>query len=149
MARRYLKQARPQMRADRRALEDRVRAILDDIATHGDAAVQRYAREFDGRHSPDFRVTGVQYRRVDRILPATFKEDLAYADPRATEFAKVQRDSMHEFQMEIEPGIERRRATPRASTHSPFAHCRHPAPTRSSALAARRRSPPWRMAALA
>ena len=105
MARRYLKQARPQMRADRRALEDRVRAILDDIAAHGDEAIRRYAREFDGWQSPDFRVTEDQVRRVDRILPETFKEDFAYAHSRVTEFAKAQRDSMHEFQMEIEPGI--------------------------------------------
>ena len=105
MAPRYLKQARPQMQADRRALEDRVRAILDDIATHGDEAIRRYAREFDGWQSPDFRVTEDQVRRVDRILPETFKEDFAYAHSRVTEFAKAQRDSMHEFQMEIEPGI--------------------------------------------
>ena len=105
MARQYLKQARPQMRVDRRALEDRVRAILDDIAAHGDEAIRRYAREFDGWQSTDFRVTEDQVRRVDRILPETFKEDFAYAHSRVTEFAKAQRDSMHEFQMEIEPGI--------------------------------------------
>ena len=105
MTRQYLKQARPQMRVDRRALEDRVRAILDDIAAHGDEAIRRYAREFDGWQSTDFRVTEDQVRRVDRILPETFKEDFAYAHSRVTEFAKAQRDSMHEFQMEIEPGI--------------------------------------------
>ena len=93
------------MRADRRALEDRVRAILDDIAADGDEAIRRYAREFDGWKSPDFRVTADQVRRVDRILPETLKEDFAYAHPRVTEFAKAQRDSMHEFQMEIESGI--------------------------------------------
>ena len=105
MARQYLKQARPQMRADRRALEDRVRAILDDIAAHGDDAIRRYALEFDRWESPDFRVTEDQIRRVERILPETFKEDFTYAHSRVTEFAKAQRDSMHEFEMEIEPGI--------------------------------------------
>jgi len=105
VARQYLKQARPQMRADRRALEDRVRAILDDIAAHGDDAIRRYAREFDRWESPDFRVTEDQIRRVERILPETFKEDFTYAHSRVTEFAKAQRDSMHEFEMEIEPGI--------------------------------------------
>ena len=93
------------MRADRRALEDRVRAILDGIAADGDEAIRRYAREFDGWKSPDFRVTADQVRRVDRILLETFKEDFAYAHSRVTEFAKARRDSMHEFQMEIESGI--------------------------------------------
>lgn len=105
MARYHLKQAKPVLPADRRALEDRVRAILDDIATGGDDAVRRYAREFDRWTAPDFRVTPDQIRRVERALPETFKEDFAWCRARVTDFAKAQRDSIGEFETEVEPGI--------------------------------------------
>ena len=105
MTRTYLKQAKPQLPADRRALEDRVRSIIDDIASQGDDAVRRYAREFDRWEAPEFRVSEDQIRRVSRNLPETFKEDFAYAHARVSEFAKAQRASMQEFETEIEPGI--------------------------------------------
>jgi sulfopropanediol 3-dehydrogenase len=105
LARYHLKQAKPVLPADRRALEDRVRAILDDIATGGDDAVRRYAREFDRWTAPDFRVTPDQIRRVERALPETFKEDFAWCRARVTDFAKAQRDSIGEFETEVEPGI--------------------------------------------
>jgi sulfopropanediol 3-dehydrogenase len=105
MTREYLKQALPRPASDRRALEDRVRAILDDIAANRDDAVRRYAREFDRWTQPEFRVTDDQVRAVARALPETFKEDFAYAHARVTDFARAQRDSMREFETEIEPGI--------------------------------------------
>ncbi|MBY0339057.1 MAG: histidinol dehydrogenase [Acetobacteraceae bacterium] len=105
MARTYVKRAPPQRPADRRALEDKVRAILDDIAANGDDAVRRYAREFDRWDKPGFRVSEDEIRANARALPETFKEDFAYCHARVTDFAKAQRDSMREFETEIEPGI--------------------------------------------
>ncbi len=105
MARNYLKQTKPQVAADRRALEDRVRAILHDIAANRDDAVRRYAREFDRWDAPCFRVSEDKIRSVARALPETFKEDFAYCHARVTEFARAQRASLGEFETEIEPGI--------------------------------------------
>ena len=105
MARSYLKRAEPRTPADRRALEDRVREILDDIAANRDDAVRRYARQFDRWESATFRVTDDTIRAVERALPETFKEDFAYAHAKVTAFAMAQRESMGEFETEIEPGI--------------------------------------------
>jgi sulfopropanediol 3-dehydrogenase len=105
LARTFLKQARPEAPADRRALEDRVRAILDDIRLNGDDAVRRYAREFDRWEQPEFRVSEDRIHATSRALPETFKEDFSYAHRQVTEFAKRQRDSLAEFETEIEPGI--------------------------------------------
>ncbi|WP_237560860.1 histidinol dehydrogenase [Elioraea sp. Yellowstone] len=105
MARSYLKRAEPRMPADRRALEDRVREILDDIAANRDDAVRRYARQFDRWENGTFRVSDDAIRAVERALPETFKEDFAYAHAKVTGFARAQRESMQEFQTEIEPGI--------------------------------------------
>ncbi|TQF80139.1 histidinol dehydrogenase [Elioraea sp. Yellowstone] len=93
------------MPADRRALEDRVREILDDIAANRDDAVRRYARQFDRWENGTFRVSDDAIRAVERALPETFKEDFAYAHAKVTGFARAQRESMQEFQTEIEPGI--------------------------------------------
>jgi sulfopropanediol 3-dehydrogenase len=101
----HLKQAQPRPPGDRRALQDRVREILDDIAAHRDDAIRRYAREFDRWPSDQFRVSEDQIRRVERALPETFKEDFAYAHARVTDFAKAQRDTLRDFDVEIEPGI--------------------------------------------
>jgi sulfopropanediol 3-dehydrogenase len=105
VARSYLKRAEPRMPADRRALEDRVREILDDIAANRDDAVRRYARQFDRWENGTFRVSDDAIRAVERALPETFKEDFAYAHAKVTGFARAQRESMQEFQTEIEPGI--------------------------------------------
>lgn len=105
MARTFLKQAPLRTPADRRMLEDKVRAILDDIAVNRDDAVRRHAREFDKWESPTFRVAEDRIRAVSRGLPETFKEDFAYAHARVTDFARAQRDSLQEFETEIEPGI--------------------------------------------
>ncbi|GIX08870.1 histidinol dehydrogenase [Elioraea sp.] len=105
MARSYLKRAEPRMPADRRALEDRVREILDDIAANRDDAVRRYARQFDRWEGATFRVSDDTIRAVERALPETFKEDFAYAHAKVAGFARAQRESMHEFELEIEPGI--------------------------------------------
>jgi histidinol dehydrogenase len=107
VARSYLKRAEPRTSADRRALEDRVREILDDIATNRDEAVRRYARQFDRWESKTFRVSDDTIRAVERALPETFKEDFACAHAKVTGFARAQRESMRAFEMEIEPGITR------------------------------------------
>ncbi len=49
----YLKKADPQSQQADRALSERVRAMLDDIAQNGDAAVRRYAKDLDRWERPE------------------------------------------------------------------------------------------------
>lgn len=100
----YLKRAGPSSQV-RSEVETTVRAMLADIAEHGDAAIRRYARELDGWDQEEFRVSEDEIRRVARALPETFKDDFAFCFRQVTDFARHQRDSMREFEVETGRGI--------------------------------------------
>jgi sulfopropanediol 3-dehydrogenase len=101
----YLKDAQPQLREDSRALSDRVRAMLDDIEQNRDTAVRRYAKDLDRWEGPEFRVTNDEIAAAHRAVSQTFKDDFAFCMKQVTDFAKRQRDSMHEFEAEVSDGI--------------------------------------------
>lgn len=101
----YLKKAAPKVRQATTGVEDTVRKMLADIAENRDDAVRRYAATLDKWEKPDFRVTKDDFQAAASRLPESFKEDFDFAYKMVTEFAKRQRDSMGEFESEIEPGI--------------------------------------------
>lgn len=102
---RYLKKAAPKVRQDSSNVEDTVRKILADIAENGDDAVRRYAASLDKWDRKEFRVTKDDFKQAAAKLPESFKEDFDFAHKMVTEFAKRQRDSIGEFEAEVEPGI--------------------------------------------
>src|SRR5262245_18181735 len=101
----YLTDARPQLRQDSRTLSEYVRAMLDDIEQDRDAAVRRYAKDLDRWERPEFRVTNDEIAAARRAVSQTFKDDFAFCKKQVTDFAKRQRDSMHEFEAEVGEGI--------------------------------------------
>lgn len=101
----WLKQAAPPAAADRARVQDTVRGIIADIEANGDAAVAKYARQFDKWEKAEFRESPDRIRAVERALPETFKDDFAYALKQVTGFAMAQRNSLSEFATEIEPGV--------------------------------------------
>ncbi|MBS3652182.1 histidinol dehydrogenase [Pseudaminobacter sp. 19-2017] len=101
----FLKKAAPKFRQASNGVEDTVRKMLADIAENRDDAVRRYAATLDKWERPDFRVSKDAFREASSRLPESFKEDFDFAYRMVTEFAKRQRDSMSEFESEIEPGI--------------------------------------------
>ena len=101
----YLKKAEPRSRQADRALSDRVRAMLDDIEQNRDEAVRRYAKELDRWDKMEFRVTPAEIDAARKAVSPVFKEDFAFCKKQVTDFAKRQRDSMHEFEAEVGDGI--------------------------------------------
>ena len=101
----YLKKAEPQSRQADRALSDRVRAMLDDIEQNRDAAVRRYAKDLDRWERPEFRVSEAEIAAARKAVSAVFKDDFAFCKKQVTDFAKRQRDSLHEFEAEVGDGI--------------------------------------------
>ena len=102
--RRYLKKAAPRDRGDTTALESAVRDMLAEIKQHRDDAIRRYAEKLDQWTKPGFR-SRPTIRQASACLPVTFKEDFKYAYNQVIGFARHQRDSMKDFEVEIEPGI--------------------------------------------
>jgi sulfopropanediol 3-dehydrogenase len=103
--RRYLKQAPPKAKANTSQIEETVRRMIADIAESRDDAVRRYAKQLDKWEQPEFRVSNDEIRAAAARVPQTFKEDFAYAKRQVQEFARLQRESMHEFETELEPGV--------------------------------------------
>jgi sulfopropanediol 3-dehydrogenase len=101
----YLKKAEPQSRHDTRALAERVRAMLDDIEQNRDDAVRRYARDLDKWERPEFRVSADEIAAARRAMSQTFKDDFAFCKKQVTDFARRQRESLHEFEAEVGDGI--------------------------------------------
>jgi histidinol dehydrogenase len=101
----YLKKAEPASAQDDRALSERVRAMLDDIARNRDAAVRRYAKDLDKWDRAEFRVSDAEIDAARRAVSQTFKDDFAYCKRQVTEFAKRQRASLSEFEAEFGEGI--------------------------------------------
>lgn len=101
----FLKHAEAVEAFDRRAVEETVRHMLDDIRANGDDAIRRYARDLDKWEGADFRVSEDRIREVSSALPETFKEDVAYALAQVQDFARAQRATMTDLEIELRPGV--------------------------------------------
>jgi sulfopropanediol 3-dehydrogenase len=102
---RFLKRSSPLERADRTQVETVVRDMLRRIEDERDAAIAHYAASLDRWESVDFRVSDDKIRQVARRLPESFKDDLSICLRNVTEFARLQRESLLEFEAETTPGI--------------------------------------------
>jgi len=100
----YLKKADPPVQAIDTATGDTVRSMLADIQAGGEDAVRRYARELDGYHG-DIVLGETHFAAAEKALPDGVKDDIRFARDRVQDFARRQRESMHEFQAELLPGL--------------------------------------------
>ena len=63
-------------------IEATVKAILADVRDHGDAAVRRYSREFDGTELAEFEVTASERSQAIAALDARARGDMEFAIER-------------------------------------------------------------------
>jgi sulfopropanediol 3-dehydrogenase len=101
----YLKHADAPRDSGRESVERTVREMIDAIRIEGDPAVRRYAERLDRWGSAEFRVPPDRIRAVSTRLPETFKEDFGVCLRNVQAFARRQRDSLGEFEAEIDDGI--------------------------------------------
>lgn len=82
---------------------ERVRAIVDDVRTRGDAAVREHADRFDGR-APE-RLTPERVDELVASLPQQVVDDIRFVQDQVRNFARVQRESLHDVEVETLPGV--------------------------------------------
>ncbi len=82
---------------------ERVRAIVDDVRTRGDAAVREYADRFDGR-APE-RLTPERVDELVASLPRQVVDDIRFVQDQVRNFARVRRESLHDVEVETLPGV--------------------------------------------
>lgn len=88
-----------------RNVRDTVETILNDITKRGDAAVRELSIKFDKWDRDDYRLTQSE---IDECLSQLSERDLAdikFAQDQVRNFAQVQRDSMHDVEVESLPGV--------------------------------------------
>ena len=103
----HLKSGKPE--AARTEDDARVRAtvegILADIGRRGDAAVRDLSRQFDGYDPAAFRLTPSEIAAAMQKVSARDMEDIRFAQAQIRRFAKAQRASMTDIEVETLPGV--------------------------------------------
>lgn len=90
---------------DDAAVRASVETILADIEARGDTAVRDLSEKFDKYAPPSFRLTeGEVEALMNRVSPRDM-EDIRFAQDQVRNFARAQRESMRDIEIETLPGV--------------------------------------------
>ncbi len=103
--REYVKQAAPRRREDDEAVRRTVAEIMAGVRDQGDGALRRYSEKFDHWSPPSFRVSPSQIETTLATVPAEVKADIDFSKAQILRFARQQRESLREFEVETVPGV--------------------------------------------
>ena len=104
MAITYLKKAAKTPATESGEARRVVDEMLAAISQRGEAAVREYAQSLDG-WTGDIVVSVEEIERRTRGIDTGVKRDIEFATAQVRRFAQAQRDSMHEFSLEVQPGL--------------------------------------------
>jgi len=90
--------------ADRK-VRDIVEATLADIEARGDAAVRELSIKFDNWDRDDYRLSDAEIQACIDSLSSQDLKDIEFAQTQVRNFAQIQRDSMHDVEVETLPGV--------------------------------------------
>ena len=95
--------------ADDAAEQAKVRAtvegIIADVEKRGDAAVREMSEKFDKWSPESFRLTPAEIEANIKSMSPRDVDDIKFAQTQIRNFAQVQKDSMHDVEVETLPGI--------------------------------------------
>ena len=100
----YLKKASKTPETESGAARTVVDEMLAGIQRGGEAAVRAYAEKLD-QWTGEIVVPAEEIERRVRAVDPKVKQDIDYATDAVRRFALVQRESMHECQVEVHPGL--------------------------------------------
>lgn len=104
MAVQHLKKADPPRQTIDKETGETVARMLEEIRVGGEDVVRRYARDLDG-WTGEIVVGEDTFRKAETALSSLVRDDIRFARDRVQDFAKRQRDSLHEFEAELIPGL--------------------------------------------
>ena len=90
--------------ADRK-VRDIVECALEDIEERGDAAVREMSIKFDNWDRNDYRLSDAEIDECVSSLTPQERKDIEFAQTQVTNFARIQRDSMKDVEVETLPGV--------------------------------------------
>ena len=86
-------------------LRKTVSDIIIDVEKRGDGAVREYSVKFDGVDRASYRLTHQEIQATIDGLTDQERHDIEFARAQVANFAKLQRDSMKEIEVETLPGV--------------------------------------------
>ncbi len=87
------------------AVRATVESILADIGTRGDVAVRELSAKFDKWEPDSFRLSEQDIEACLAKLTKRDLDDIAFAQVQVKNFARIQRESMHDVEHETLPGV--------------------------------------------
>ena len=103
----YLKSApaTPEDDALRAAVRGTVTEVIEAVRHRGDDAVREYSTKFDGWSPDTFKLGAEAIEKIVATVPEQAIADIKAVQQRVRTFARHQRDSLHDFEVETEPGV--------------------------------------------
>ena len=107
MAIEFLKRSKPETEKaeDDAKVRDVVASTLADIEARGDAAVHELAVKFDGYDRPSYRLSDDEIAAIIAKVSERDMADIRFAQEQVVNFAKAQRASMTDIEVETLPGV--------------------------------------------
>ena len=82
-----------------------VEEILADIEKHGDEAVRRLSKKFDGYKPEKFCLSADEIKTAMSKVPQTDIEDIEFAQKQIRNFAERQKECLQDLEVETVPGV--------------------------------------------
>lgn len=107
MPKRTLKDAKPvaQRRAEEEQLARVVAEMIAAVRARGDEAVREYSARLDRWSPTSFRLSPDDLAAIVRHVPETTLEDVRFAQSQVRGFARAQRGTLQDLEVETIPGI--------------------------------------------
>jgi sulfopropanediol 3-dehydrogenase len=82
-----------------------VSEIIADVRARGDAAVRDHSARLDNWSPESFRLSEAEIERIVATVPRQVMDDIDFAQEQVRNFARHQRDSLRDFEVETLPGV--------------------------------------------
>ena len=107
MAVKYLKSgiAQAQRAEDDAAIRSNVEQILSDIEANGDSAVRALSEKFDSYSPVTFTLSASEIEALMNKVSDSDMHDIKFAQEQVRNFARIQRESMRDVEIETMPGV--------------------------------------------
>ena len=90
---------------DNQKIKETVERVLKQIEKDGDDAVRDLSKKFDNYNPASFKLTSKQIKSLISTLSKQELQDIKFAQKQVRNFAKIQKDSMSDVEVETLPGI--------------------------------------------
>jgi sulfopropanediol 3-dehydrogenase len=82
-----------------------VTTVIADVRARGDAAVREWSEKFDGWSPESFKLSPEEIDRIVGSVDSQILDDIRTVQANVRRFARAQRDSISDFEIESQPGV--------------------------------------------